>query len=72
MLYKKELHEKMNFMHKDDNAYYMWISIKRGDLTELYIAMCYFPPAYLRFAPLRESLYLPLYDDIIRFAGMGI
>ena len=26
--------------------------------------------AYLRFTPLRESSYLPLYDDIIEFVAM--
>ena len=71
MLYKEELHGRVHVVHKDVDARYMWICIKRGDLRELYIAICYFPPAYSRFAPLGESPYLPLYDDIIRFATMG-
>ena len=71
VLYKKELHDRVHVVHKDVDARYMWIRIKRGDLRELYIAICYFPPAYSRFAPLGESPYLPLYDDIIRFATMG-
>ena len=71
MLYKEELHGRVHVVHKDVDARYMWIRIKRGDLRELYIAICYFPPAYSRFAPLGESPYLPLYDDIIRFATMG-
>ena len=55
MLYKKELHDRVHVVHKDADACYMWIRIKRGDLRELYIAVCYFPPAYARFAPLGES-----------------
>ena len=71
MLYKKEFHDRVCVVHKEVDACYMWIRINRGDLRELYIAICYFPPAYSRFAPLGESPYLPLYDDIIRFATMG-
>ena len=55
MLYKKELHDKVHVVHRDVDARYMWIRIKRGDLRELYIEICYFPPAYSRFAPLGES-----------------
>ena len=49
---------------------HMWMRIKKGNLWELYIAMCYIPAAYSRFAPPRES---PLYHYmmIIRFASMG-
>ena len=45
VLYKKELHDRVHLVHKDVDAHYMWIRIKRGDLRELYIAICYFPPA---------------------------
>ena len=45
---------------------------KRGDLRELYIAICCFPPAYSRFASLGKSPYLPLYGDITRFAKDGV
>ena len=37
----------------------------------LYIAIGFFTPAYWMFAPLNESPYSPLYDDIIRFSGIG-
>ena len=68
MLYKKGLHERVHVVHKDIDAHYMWIRIKRGDLRELYIAVCHCLPT--QFAPLGESPYLSLYDDIIRFATM--
>ena len=55
VLYKKELHDRVCVVHKDVDACYMWIQIKRRDLRELYIAICYFPPAYSSFAPPRES-----------------
>ena len=71
MLYKKELHDRVHVVQKDVDARYMWIRIKRWDLRELYIAVCCFPPAYSGFAPLSESPYLPLYDDIIRYTTMG-
>ena len=66
-----KLHDRVPVVYKGVDACYMWIQIKRVDLRELYIAICYFPPAYSRFAPLGESPYLPLYEDIIRFATMG-
>ena len=71
VLYKKEHHDRVLVVHKDVDARYMWIRIKRGDLRELYIAICYFLPSYSRFAPLSESPNLPLYANIIRFATMG-
>ena len=37
--------------------------------TELYIAKFYFPPAYSRFAPPKDSSYLPLYGDILKFSS---
>ena len=58
-------------MHKDVDMHFVWILIKRENLRKLYIAICYFPPIYSRFAPLKESPYLPLYDDIPSFATMG-
>ena len=36
-------------------------------LYKSYDAICYFPLAYRRFTPPRESPYLPLYNDILRF-----
>ena len=57
-------------MHKDVDACYMWIQIKTGDLGKLHTAICYFSLAYSRLAALDESPYLPLHDDIIRFATM--
>ena len=33
-----------------------------------YITIRYFPSAYSRFAPPKDSSYLPLYGDILRFA----
>ena len=71
MLYKKELHDRVHVVHKDVDAHYMWIRIKRGDIRELYFAICYFPPPYSRCAHLGELPYIPLYEDIIRFATMG-
>ena len=65
MLYKKELHDRVCVVHKDVDVRYMWIQIKRRDLRQIYIAFCYFPPAYSSFAPRGESPYLLLYDDII-------
>ena len=38
---------------------------------ELYIAIFYFSPVYLRFAPPGELSYSPIYDDIISLTSMG-
>ena len=69
-MYTKELHDRVHVVHKDVGVHYMWIRIKRGDLRELYIAKCYFPCAYSRFAAL-ENDRIYYYNDIIIFASMA-
>ncbi len=71
VLYKNELRDRVCVVHKDVDARYMWIRIQKGHRKKLYIAICYFPPAYSRFAPHGESPYSPLYEDILRFCSMG-
>ena len=61
----------MRVVHKDIDVSCRWIRIKRGHLRELHIAICYFSPTYTRFAPLKESAHLPLYDDIMKFSTAG-
>lgn len=38
---------------------------------DLYVAACYFPLAYSRYAHAGESPYLPLYEDIMRYVSIG-
>ena len=42
VLHKKELHDRVHLVHKDIDAHYMWIEIKRGDLRELYMQFATF------------------------------
>ena len=58
-------------VHKDVDASYMWLWIQRGNRKQLYIVICYFPPAYSRFEPHGESPYSPLYANILKFCSMG-
>ena len=37
----------------------------------LYVATCYFPPTYSRYALEGKSSYLPIYEDIMRYASIG-
>ena len=47
VLYKKELHDRAtSVIQKGCKCTLYWIQIKRGELRELYIAICYFPPDY--------------------------
>ena len=71
VLSREGLCDRIHVVHRDPEARYLWIRICRDGLKELYVAACYFPPAYSRYAPQGESPYTPLYDDIMRYANMG-
>lgn len=71
ILYKQELQGAIQVVHRDAEARYLWVRIHTRRPKDIYIAVCYFSPAHSRYASQGESPYMPLYEDIVRYASMG-
>lgn len=60
VLYREALRPTIQVMRNDAETRYMWIRIRVEEGHDLFIAVCYFAPAYSSFAcPRGQSPYSP-------------
>lgn len=71
VLYREEFNDVVHIVQGDVEARYMLIRVHTNRPRDIYMAVCYFPPAHSRYAPQGESPYMPLYEEIMRYASMG-
>ena len=83
ILFRRELHNRMEIMKIDPEARFMWVKVSTSKDQAVFFAICYFPPKGSRYnigglarlvdegMPHGPSPYEPLSDDIIRYSSQG-
>lgn len=65
ILFREGLRDAIHVVHRDAEARHIWVKVETGRPRDLYVAGCYFPPAYFGFPSRDGSPYAPLYEDIM-------